>query len=198
VELAYGLAEAHIPRFREQETPAGLRWDTEPMVESCVDTLRDLRLPFLGTPSAEAVVLLRNPAAAGSFQVRMSEQLVDHIVVGAGLVFQTVGCAVDLDRDKAARFHSIADGHVVAQLRNALKAELAKGHAFVLSSSECLASFRAISMLSESIQAASCLALRELEWSFQPQSLECWAEGATNCDEGVQTVGRSLIDYSGP
>ena len=103
------------------------------MVESCVDRLLDLKLPFLEIPRAEAVVLLRSLVAGEPIQVRMSEQTVEHTAVVAGLGFQMVGCAVDLHRHKAARFHSIAHGHVVAPPRNASKAGLAKHHAFVLS-----------------------------------------------------------------
>ena len=103
-------------------------------MESYVDRLLDLKLPFLEIPPVEAVVLLRNLVGEESTQVRMSEQKVDHIAVAAGLGFQMVAHAVDLDRDMAARFHSIADVHVVAQPRtNALKAGLAKGHAFARS-----------------------------------------------------------------
>ena len=103
------------------------------MVESYVDKPLDLKLPCLGIPPAVAVALYRNLVAGEALQVHMSEPTVDHIVLAVALNSQIVGCAVDLDMDKAERCRPIANAHVVVQLHNALMVGFVKDHAFGLS-----------------------------------------------------------------
>lgn len=101
-------------------------------MESYVDKLLDLRLPCLEIPPAVAVVLQGNQVAGRARQVHMSEQMVGHIVVDVGLDFQTVGSAVDLDMNKAVRWHPTANDQVVVQIHNALPTGVAKDRAFGL------------------------------------------------------------------